>query len=154
MAYKLFSLEEARRLVPTLKQMLGQANAELAEKQLALQAANEAFAESEKAVDEADRKGDVDDLRQARSKFQNNIAELSTAQSAYLDRFNYWVAEIGDTGVILRDIHEGLLDFPSRENGFAYLLCWRMEEDDINYWHLSEDGFAGRKPLATLAEYV
>lgn len=154
MSYKVFSLEEARRLLPTLKEMLQQANDELADKQLVLQSANEAFMRCEQLVDDADRDGNVDELREARSRFQTAIAELSEAQAAYLARFHHWIGEISDTGVILRDVHQGLLDFPCRDHGFQYLLCWRMEEDDINYWHLAEDGFAGRKPLAELAEHV
>jgi hypothetical protein len=27
------------------------------------------------------------------------------------------------------------------------LLCWKLGEDRIRYWHTVEDGFAGRQPL-------
>jgi len=29
----------------------------------------------------------------------------------------------------------------------VYLLCWRDPEADLTWWHLPEEGFAGRKPL-------
>ncbi len=154
MADKYFSLQQARALLPQLKQMLQTANSELAEKQLGLQEVNQRFHDCETAVDQADRDGDIERIRQAREKFQSVIAELANAQSQYLQRFHFWISEIANTGVILRDIHAGLLDFPSMEAGFEYLLCWRMDEDDINYWHLADDGFAGRKPLSTLTEYA
>jgi len=32
------------------------------------------------------------------------------------------------------------------------LLCWRLGEDDIRYWHRVEDGFAGRRPVEELDE--
>ena len=27
------------------------------------------------------------------------------------------------------------------------LLCWRVGEEDVSYWHGLSDGFAGRKPI-------
>jgi hypothetical protein len=41
-----------------------------------------------------------------------------------------------------------LIDFPSRHpGGQPVLLCWQAEEPDLEWWHLPEDGFAGRRPL-------
>ncbi len=56
--------------------------------------------------------------------------------------------EISERGVILRDPSRGLVDFPSRRpSGRLVLLCWQLGEDDLGWWHLPEDGFAGRRPL-------
>lgn len=56
--------------------------------------------------------------------------------------------EIAERGVILRDPSRGLIDFPSRApSGRVVLLCWQYGEDDLTWWHLPEDGFAGRRPL-------
>jgi hypothetical protein len=151
-ADKHFSLRQARALLPKLKHMLQTANTELAEKQLVLQEVKQKFHKCEEGVDEADRDGSIDRIRAAREKFQSVIAELADVQAQYLQSFHFWISEIGNTGVILRDFHAGLLDFPSTEAGFEYLLCWRMDEDDINYWHPVDDGFAGRKPLSTLTQ--
>jgi len=54
--------------------------------------------------------------------------------------------EAGD--IILRDASSGLVDFHARgADGVVYLLCWRDPEADLTWWHLPEEGFAGRKPL-------
>jgi hypothetical protein len=54
--------------------------------------------------------------------------------------------EAGD--IILRDAESGLVDFHARgADGVVYLLCWRDPETDLAWWHLPEEGFAGRKPL-------
>ena len=54
--------------------------------------------------------------------------------------------EAGD--IILRDPLSGLLDFHALgADGVEYLLCWRLGEDDLEWWHLPEEGFPGRKRL-------
>ena len=56
--------------------------------------------------------------------------------------------ELDQEGVILRDPRRGLIDFPARHpGGRDVLLCWQLGEDDLAWWHLPEDGFAGRRPL-------
>ena len=57
------------------------------------------------------------------------------------------LAEIDAIGVQVKDLEEGLLDFPSVIDGKTILLCWKLGEKEIGYWHSTEDGFAGRKPL-------
>jgi hypothetical protein len=50
-------------------------------------------------------------------------------------------------GVIVKDLAEGLVDFPSLRNGREVYLCWKLGEDGIHWWHEIEAGFAGRQPL-------
>lgn len=57
------------------------------------------------------------------------------------------LAEIEEIGVQVKDLEQGLLDFPSVMDGKTVLLCWKLGEKEIGYWHSPEDGFAGRKPL-------
>jgi hypothetical protein len=57
------------------------------------------------------------------------------------------LAEIEEIGVLVKDLEQGLLDFPSVLDGRTVLLCWRLGEKEIGYWRTPEDGFEGRKPL-------
>jgi hypothetical protein len=57
------------------------------------------------------------------------------------------LAEIDSIGVHVNDLEEGVLDFPSVMDGKPVLLCWKLGEPAIAYWHTEEEGFAGRKPL-------
>ncbi len=50
-------------------------------------------------------------------------------------------------GVQVKDIDEGLVDFPALRRGETVLLCWKLGEDGVGFWHTIEDGFAGRRPL-------
>ncbi len=57
-------------------------------------------------------------------------------------------AELEEVGVQVKDLDEGLIDFPAKHpEGDTVLLCWRLGEGDVAYWHGLEEGFAGRKPL-------
>ena len=57
------------------------------------------------------------------------------------------LAEIEAIGVQIKDFEQGLLDFPCLLEGKTVLLCWKLGEKEIGFWHAPEDGFAGRKPL-------
>jgi hypothetical protein len=57
------------------------------------------------------------------------------------------IESIGELGAIVKDLDEGLVDFPALRHGEEVLLCWRLGEDEIAWWHRPEDGFAGRRPL-------
>lgn len=57
------------------------------------------------------------------------------------------VARIHEVGALVKDLDQGLVDFPARREGEDVLLCWRLGEEEIGYWHGLEEGFSGRKPL-------
>ena len=50
-------------------------------------------------------------------------------------------------GAQVKDLDTGLVDFPSLRDGQEVLLCWRVGEPEIAFWHHPEEGFAGRRPL-------
>ncbi|HWW75107.1 MAG TPA: DUF2203 domain-containing protein [Pyrinomonadaceae bacterium] len=51
-------------------------------------------------------------------------------------------------GVQLKDYERGLIDFPALREGRVVLLCWQMGEgDEVEWWNDLEAGFAGRQPL-------
>jgi hypothetical protein len=49
--------------------------------------------------------------------------------------------------IVLRDLDRGLVDFPALRDGREVYLCWVDGEDDIEYWHDLDAGYAGRQPL-------
>ena len=57
------------------------------------------------------------------------------------------VAEIDATGVQVKDLDIGLLDFPCVVGDEVILLCWKLGEKKLTHWHGTEEGFAGRKPI-------
>ncbi len=57
------------------------------------------------------------------------------------------IERIQSAGAQLKDLDQGLLDFPALRDGEEILLCWRLGEAEIGYFHGTDEGFAGRKPL-------
>jgi hypothetical protein len=57
------------------------------------------------------------------------------------------VEELARRGILLKDPETGLVDFPSELDGERVLLCWRLDEDDVAWYHNEHAGFRGRKPL-------
>ena len=59
------------------------------------------------------------------------------------------IEQLVGTGVMIKSVDEGLLDFPSKRFDEEVWLCWKSGEDEIKFWHGKEEGFMGRKPLET-----
>jgi hypothetical protein len=74
-------------------------------------------------------------------------SRLETEFEAEARRVTELVEEIQALGAQVKDLEDGLVDFPALHRGEIVLLCWRLGEDEIGWWHREEDGFAGRRPL-------
>ena len=57
------------------------------------------------------------------------------------------MTRINDLGCEIKDIEQGLVDFPSLREGREVYLCWRLGEEEIAFWHELDAGFGGRQPL-------
>jgi hypothetical protein len=76
-----------------------------------------------------------------------DVAELAARIEGEAAALAELLGEIQSHGAQVKDLDTGLLDFPALREGEIVLLCWRVGEDSIEYWHGLEEGFAGRKPL-------
>jgi hypothetical protein len=61
--------------------------------------------------------------------------------------FTSCLEQLGSLGVQVKDPETGLLDFPAVREGEDVLLCWRVGEEAVEFWHDLEEGFGGRKPI-------
>ena len=156
---QIFTLAQASEMLPKLKAMLSLAKEELSEQACQLK---EAVAEYERCEqDLAQMKPAnstdaiaIDHLRACRQQFEQAIQSVTACQQNYNDCLKTWLERFSETGVLLRDLNSGLLDFPARQGKFEYFLCWHLGEDEIGYWHMCSDGFVGRRPLSVLSEYM
>ncbi len=77
----------------------------------------------------------------------NQLMESSPELREIANRMAEMAAQIESFGCILKDIEQGLVDFPFDSDGEIAFLCWQYGEPHVIAWHSIEDGFAGRKPL-------
>jgi len=75
------------------------------------------------------------------------LADAAAAVEREARQLAKLVDEIAERGAEVKDLDEGLIDFPALREGETVLLCWRLGEEEIGFWHRIEDGFAGRRPL-------
>lgn len=65
------------------------------------------------------------------------------------ERLDKLIHQILDTGVQIKDVNLGLLDFSALKDGREVYLCWQYGEGDIAFWHEVDAGFAGRQSIET-----
>ena len=76
-----------------------------------------------------------------------HMARRKAEREKTIQRVKDTLAEIDSTGVQVKDLDLGLLDFPCEVEGRTLLLCWKLGEKGITHWHSTTEGFAGRKPI-------
>lgn len=77
----------------------------------------------------------------------SDVAEAATRVAEEAAALSSVVEEIQEHGVQVKDLDLGLVDFPAIRDGDVVLLCWRLGEEEIAFWHGTDEGYAGRKPL-------
>ena len=69
------------------------------------------------------------------------------AQIRLLAEFQNLLREFARREIQIKDLERGLIDFPAIIGGKEVFLCWEQDEDDIEFWHDLETGYAGRERL-------
>src|ERR1700732_3730179 len=76
-----------------------------------------------------------------------HLARRKAEREKAIRRVKDSLAEIDATGVQVKDLDIGLLDFPCKVEREILLLCWKLGESTITHWHGTGEGFASRKPI-------
>ena len=76
-----------------------------------------------------------------------SYVNLKQKLNSAITRFYESVELLENTGVIVKSIEQGLLDFPSKRFDEEVCLCWKYGETEIKFWHDKDSGFMGRKPI-------
>ena len=102
-------------------------------------------------------KQEKNEVEKMEQKLQMNLSGTSNLDdyvtlkqnlNASVTRFYSSIEELEKTGVVLKGIEEGLLDFPSKKFDDEIWLCWKEGETEIKFWHEKDVGFNGRKPIS------
>jgi hypothetical protein len=130
---KVFTLSEAQTLLPVVEALLLRAQAAAAK---AAELEIEMQQLSQRIFLAGGMHVDVSVAARRRAEHDKAVQEAKDT-----------LVEIDSIGVQVKDLEQGLLDFPSLLDGKAVLLCWKLGEPSITHWHTEEEGYAGRKPL-------
>lgn len=115
---KLFTPAEAERTLPLVRQIVGDIMATGASlKSLKARTLSPAERETE--------------ARKLTAKLQSHMAELEHLGCFFKD----WNFEIG------------LVDFPGEIDGRKVMLCWRSDEESIQFYHGFGESYAARKRI-------
>ena len=130
---KTFTLEEAHTLLPVLRSLLKRA------------------IDGKSVIEEVEK--ELQDLRHRILLSGGLLVDIPAVARRRAERDKAFhsikdtLAEIDAIGVQVKDLDIGLLDFPCAADGEIVLLCWKYGEEKIEFWHGTEEGFKGRKPL-------
>jgi len=80
------------------------------------------------------------------NSFEEYVPLKQTLNSA-ITKFYESLEILENTGVVVKSIEQGLLDFPSKRFDEEIWLCWKYGETEIKFWHEKDSGFMGRKPI-------
>jgi hypothetical protein len=75
------------------------------------------------------------------------LGRLQRQHDTTLARVRGLIERILTFGCQLKDPAMGLIDFLALREGREILLCWRLGEQGIHWWHDLDAGFRGRQPL-------
>lgn len=130
---KTFSLEEAQTLLPVLESLMKNA---IDSKSVAETIAEELQQLSQRIF-----------LNGGTLVRIAEVAKRRAQQDKAVQQVKDTLAEIDSIGVEVKDLDDGLLDFPCRLGDDIVLLCWKMGEPEIAHWHTLEGGFSVRQTL-------
>ena len=135
---KVFTLEEANRLLPMVRGVLQSLRA----RQHEMRRIEETKAVEELAWLQPD--GTVS------SRAREQVARLDELLRQATEAFEEALEKLNATGAQLKDLDEGLVDFFAERGEQIVYLCWKDGEEQIRFWHDLESGFAGREPVEGL----
>jgi len=72
--------------------------------------------------------------------------------NSIVTKFYESIEDLESTGVVLKGLDDGLLDFPAKRFDDEIWLCWKDGETEIKFWHEKDSGFMGRKPISVSNE--
>ena len=91
------------------------------------------------------------ELQSSVSSFEEYMIKKQKLNSK-MTKFYQLIEDLEATGVSLKGLDQGLLDFPSKRFDEDVWLCWKDGETEIKFWHDMNSGFNGRKPITVSDE--
>jgi len=153
---RFFDLDEANATLPEVRTILESLRDERAElirlRDMVVERQDSAEAPSEAPAEaKVPEKGRPAEPPKAEGRTTDaELRVLRLRMQGVIDQMQAGVARIDELGITLREIETGLIDYPALASGRQIWLCWRLGEEDVEWWHELAEGFSGRRALADL----
>lgn len=129
---KVFTVEEANRLLPKLTELLRE-----------IQVKQEEILAKEVEIDALEILYPVLEEEKPSPEVVHEI-------EVYNERVNQFyslIDQIHEMGCFLKDLEMGLVDFYTLHEGRVVYLCWKVGEPEVGFWHEVGRGYAYRQPI-------
>ena len=86
---------------------------------------------------------------------ENSLIDYATLKqklNSVVTKFYQSLEDLENTGVVVKQLDQGLLDFPAKRFDQEIWLCWKEGETEVKFWHEKDTGFMGRKPISVSNE--
>ncbi len=130
---KTFTLAEAQMLLPVLQALLERAQASALRR---LQLESEMQGLSQRIFLSGGLRVDVASAAGRRVERNKALQELKDT-----------LGELEAIGVKVQDLEAGILDLPFLLEGDTVMLCWKVGEREIAFWHPADQSANSRRPL-------
>jgi hypothetical protein len=128
---KLFTVEEANKVLPVLEGILKE------------------IVSLKRKIE--NKQAEIDALEiitdENTPKVRAELIDRSREFNEMVDEFNRLIKQIENTGAVLKDVDQGLVDFYGTVQGNMVFLCWKTGEASVSHWHDIGSGFANRKAI-------
>ena len=128
-ATRTFTVEQANRMLPLVRRIVRD-----------IVDSHRTWSRAVRAYESAATWTRADSQTTQLTALENEVRRLAAEIEGYL-------GELRELGVDFKGFDQGLVDFPGERDGRVICLCWKLDEDEVAFWHEVADGYAGRQPL-------
>jgi hypothetical protein len=128
-AVRAFTVEQANRMLPLVRRIVSD-----------IVEAHQAWGRAVQAYETAATFTRADAPSNQLGVLESDVRRIAADIEGYL-------GELRELGVDFKGFDLGLVDFPGERDGRPICLCWKLDEDEVRYWHEISDGYVGRQPL-------
>jgi hypothetical protein len=130
---KIFTVDEANRMLPLVARIADDIVGTYGEVNLALKAYDEEKARTSETPRDAN--------------LETTLRRRDAEVSEVLERFQGLIQEIEALGGTVKDYEQGFIDFYGELDGEIVYFCWTRGESQIDHWHRLEEGYAKRRDI-------
>ncbi len=137
MSNKLFSLQEANRLLPLLRRIM-----------------KDITACWERIIYKRTELECLEKDPTIHGSIEKVIQAIKGELNYLLDKINHYIKEVEDLGCFVEEFKRGIVNVPTLYHGRKVFLCWKVDEESVEYWHKLDEGFNDRRRIRNTAAFL